>query len=86
MAVSSSLSSEELEAMKNRFKNICNADITHQQLNESFINSILGESLESSESKSHAINFIELIDKLDEDIRIRLEDKEKINKKLELMK
>lgn len=91
MSVPSSLSSEELEAMKQRFKNQCNADLIRQQSNEAFINTVLlsesaqNPDLNSNPNQTH-INFTELIDKLDEDIHIGSEDKEKINKKLKLMK
>jgi hypothetical protein len=86
--MTSSLTKEELEAMKNRFKKVCNMEVDRKELEEAFINDILSKSSKSSNvttSVQSILNFSELVAKLDEDIHIESEDKEKINKKLELM-
>ena len=75
-----SLSSEELEAMRNRFKKVCNVDIERKQTEEFFIQSILNE---ASINQEQSDNLQNLINKLDEDIQISHDDKLKINKKLE---
>ena len=75
-----SLSSEELEAMRNRFKKVCNVDIERKQTEEFFIQSILNE---ASINQEQSDNLQNLINKLDEDIQISHDDKIKINKKLE---
>lgn len=81
-----SLSSEELEAMRNRFKKVCNVDIERKQTEEFFIQSILNEASinqEQSDNLQNLQNLQNLINKLDEDIQISHDDKLKINKKLE---
>jgi hypothetical protein len=80
----SSLSHEELEAMKSRFKTVCNAELERKRTEDFFIQAILAESQSQSQSQSQSNMDIEtLINKLDEDIKINQDDKIKINKKLE---
>ena len=76
----SSLSHEELEAMKSRFKTVCNAELERKRTEDFFIQAILAESQSQSQSN---MDIETLINKLDEDIKINQDDKIKINKKLE---
>lgn len=84
-----SLSSEELEVMRNRFKKVCNVDIDRKQTEDFFIQSILNEAsinqtqLDNLDNLDNLQNLQNLINKLDEDIQINQDDKLKINKKLE---
>lgn len=78
----SSLSHEELEAMKSRFKTVCNAELERKRTEDFFIQAILAESQSQSQSQLN-MDIETLINKLDEDIKINQDDKIKINKKLE---
>ena len=81
-----SLSSEELEVMRNRFKKVCNVDIDRKQTEDFFIQSILNEASINQtqlDNLDNLQNLQNLINKLDEDIQINQDDKLKINKKLE---